>query len=229
MDTRSTRRDRAPVPRDEGDTVDHADIVNQVGERVDENRIDPSVAPEGSNSTEVDVIVERVVEKMQELWQTQQESCMLGVRHMVSEIMQHEWPSPHQEHQRLPAGGLNQPNKLKPGRYDGNTEWESYHRQFELIAEHNGWNNFSKAAALSSVLSGTALEILTERIPCLTRGTQLLEQQMLLKKVLNRDVSGNKLVHRIPIGDPNHDAGDVILLGTLLHIVLIHLSKLQPA
>ncbi|KAF6216399.1 hypothetical protein GE061_000741 [Apolygus lucorum] len=99
---------------------------------------------------------------MQELWQTQQESCMLGVRHMVSEIMQHEWPSQHQEHQQLPAGGLSQPNKLKPGRYDGNTEWESYHRQFELIAEHNGWNNFSKAAALSSVLSGTALEILTE-------------------------------------------------------------------
>ncbi|KAF6202318.1 hypothetical protein GE061_004716 [Apolygus lucorum] len=162
MDTRSTRRDRAPVPQDEGDTVDHADVVNQVGERVDENRTDPSAAPEGSNSTEVDVIVERVLEKMQELWQTQQESCMLGVRHMVSEIMQHEWPSQHQEHQQLPAGGLSQPNKLKPGRYDGNTEWESYHRQFELIAEHNGWNNFSKAAALSSVLSGTALEILTE-------------------------------------------------------------------
>ncbi|KAF6217216.1 hypothetical protein GE061_001570 [Apolygus lucorum] len=115
MDTRSTRRDRAPVPQDEGDTVDHADIVNQVGERVDENRTDSNVAPEGSNSTEVDVIVERVLEKMQELRQTQQESCMLGVRHM-----------------------------------------------FELIAEHNGWNNFSKAAALSSVLSGTALEILTE-------------------------------------------------------------------
>ncbi|KAF6202467.1 hypothetical protein GE061_004868 [Apolygus lucorum] len=52
--------------------------------------------------------------------------------------------------------------KLKPRKYDGGSEWESYFRQFEMIARHNAWDENSKASSLAAALSGTALEVITE-------------------------------------------------------------------
>lgn len=51
---------------------------------------------------------------------------------------------------------------VKPATYDGSTSLENYLTQFELIAELNGWNNYTKAMFLAANLRGEAQGILAD-------------------------------------------------------------------
>ncbi|KAF6216238.1 hypothetical protein GE061_000578 [Apolygus lucorum] len=55
------------------------------------------------------------------------------------------------------------PKKVSP--FDGSAELEAYLIQFEIVAEANGWDDDSKATALSSALSGPALALLSDISP----------------------------------------------------------------
>ena len=47
-----------------------------------------------------------------------------------------------------------------PRKFDGKTTWESYHAQFEIVAELNDWNVTEKAAFLATSLEGSAANML---------------------------------------------------------------------
>ena len=49
----------------------------------------------------------------------------------------------------------------RPGTYSGDSLWESYHAQFEITAELNGWNEKQKEAYLATSLKEPALNILS--------------------------------------------------------------------
>ena len=51
---------------------------------------------------------------------------------------------------------------ITPSLYDGNTSWDHYQVQFELIAELNGWNTSTMAIYLAESLSGCAQASLNE-------------------------------------------------------------------
>ena len=53
------------------------------------------------------------------------------------------------------------PQMAKPLPYDGQSSWEAYKLQFEMLAQLNGWNDMQKATYLAVSLRGTALTILT--------------------------------------------------------------------
>ncbi|KAF6203028.1 hypothetical protein GE061_003441 [Apolygus lucorum] len=55
------------------------------------------------------------------------------------------------------------PKKVSP--FDGSAELEAYLIQFEIVARANGWDDDSKATALSSALSGPALALLSDVSP----------------------------------------------------------------
>ncbi|CAG2195694.1 unnamed protein product [Mytilus edulis] len=55
--------------------------------------------------------------------------------------------------------------KKKPVLYDGETNWEDYLVQFELIAAINKWSDLEKALELATSLRGTAQSILTNLKP----------------------------------------------------------------
>ena len=59
------------------------------------------------------------------------------------------------------------PRKLlqKPTTFDDSTLWESYHAQFEIVANINNWNDFQKAAYLATSLKGPALAVLGNLAP----------------------------------------------------------------
>ncbi|CAC5376490.1 unnamed protein product [Mytilus coruscus] len=79
-----------------------------------------------------------------------------------------------------PSRKLNEPNferdydinlqntkyyKKKPALYDGESNWEDYLVQFELIAAINKWSDIEKALELATSLRGTAQSILTDLRP----------------------------------------------------------------
>ncbi|CAC5360151.1 unnamed protein product [Mytilus coruscus] len=55
--------------------------------------------------------------------------------------------------------------KKKPALYDGESNWEDYLVQFELIAAINKWSDIEKALELATSLNGTAQSILTDLKP----------------------------------------------------------------
>ncbi|CAG2188291.1 unnamed protein product [Mytilus edulis] len=55
--------------------------------------------------------------------------------------------------------------KKKPVLYDGETNWEDYLVQFELIAAINKWSDLEKALELATSLRGSAQSILTNLRP----------------------------------------------------------------
>ncbi|CAC5401811.1 unnamed protein product [Mytilus coruscus] len=55
--------------------------------------------------------------------------------------------------------------KKKPALYDGESNWEDYLVQFELIAAINKWSDIEKALELATSLRGTAQSILTDLRP----------------------------------------------------------------
>ncbi|CAC5406295.1 unnamed protein product [Mytilus coruscus] len=55
--------------------------------------------------------------------------------------------------------------KKKPAVYDGESNWEDYLVQFELIAAINKWSDIEKALELATSLRGTAQSILTDLRP----------------------------------------------------------------
>ncbi|KAF6201964.1 hypothetical protein GE061_004360 [Apolygus lucorum] len=68
-------------------------------------------------------------------------------------------PPPNTNHMpKAPMQALH----LKPMPFSGSEDWESYFLQFSAIAERNGWDDSAKAAASTSVLSGTAREVLAQ-------------------------------------------------------------------
>ena len=50
--------------------------------------------------------------------------------------------------------------KIKPQTYDGTTSWSDYLIQFELVAEWNKWNDYTKAICLAASLRGVAQSVL---------------------------------------------------------------------
>ena len=55
--------------------------------------------------------------------------------------------------------------KIRPAMFNGNTSWEDYLAQFELIAEINRWNDSMKATYLAVSLSGPAQAVLGDLEP----------------------------------------------------------------
>ncbi|CAC5371057.1 unnamed protein product [Mytilus coruscus] len=55
--------------------------------------------------------------------------------------------------------------KKKPALYDGESNWEDYLVQFELIAAINKWSDIEKALELATSLRGTARSVLTDLRP----------------------------------------------------------------
>ena len=53
----------------------------------------------------------------------------------------------------------------KPTSYDGESSWEAYFAQFEIICEINKWDASQKAAYLATSLKGNALNILANLTP----------------------------------------------------------------
>jgi hypothetical protein len=49
----------------------------------------------------------------------------------------------------------------KPATFDGRIPWDSYHTQFEIVADINQWTEGEKAAFLASSLKGHALTVLS--------------------------------------------------------------------
>ncbi|KAJ7998067.1 hypothetical protein DPEC_G00218690 [Dallia pectoralis] len=52
--------------------------------------------------------------------------------------------------------------KVKVGRYDGSTVWETYWTQFKLIASANQWSDAESAMQLAAVLEGEARRVLLD-------------------------------------------------------------------
>ena len=73
------------------------------------------------------------------------------------------------------------PQMTKPLPYDGQSSWEAYKLQFEMLAQLNGWNEAQKATYLAVSLRGTALTILTNLPP-----GQRSEYRSLLSALDNR-------------------------------------------
>jgi hypothetical protein len=48
----------------------------------------------------------------------------------------------------------------RPVAYNGESLWESYHAQFEITSQLNGWTDLQKAAYLATSLKGPALNVL---------------------------------------------------------------------
>ena len=51
-------------------------------------------------------------------------------------------------------------NHQRPPKFDGKTTWESYHAQFEIVAELNDGKVTEKAAFLATSLEGSAANVL---------------------------------------------------------------------
>ncbi|KAF6202632.1 hypothetical protein GE061_003031 [Apolygus lucorum] len=57
---------------------------------------------------------------------------------------------------------LSQPGKeTKPRPFDGSVDWESYYRQFEMIARKNRWDDETKVTELGAALCGPAVTVLS--------------------------------------------------------------------
>lgn len=54
---------------------------------------------------------------------------------------------------------------MKPGTYDGSTNWGDYLIQFTLIADHYGWDDRNKAIQLAVSLRGAAQTVLSDLSP----------------------------------------------------------------
>ncbi len=62
----------------------------------------------------------------------------------------------------MEAQGGRAPKQItKPLPYDGQSSWEAYKLQFEMLAQLNGWSETEKATYLAVSLRGSALTILT--------------------------------------------------------------------
>ncbi|XP_069694750.1 uncharacterized protein PF3D7_1120000-like [Periplaneta americana] len=67
---------------------------------------------------------------------------------------------------RTPYSGPTEPSpsarhyNVKTPKFDGTTSWAIFRRQFEAIAEHNGWTPAEKTTQLLAALQGQASEIL---------------------------------------------------------------------
>ena len=53
-------------------------------------------------------------------------------------------------------------SRIKLGRYDGLTSWETYYAQFELLAAANNWSPAERAVQLVSALEGEARRVLLD-------------------------------------------------------------------
>ena len=76
-------------------------------------------------------------------------------------------PSPAQQGSQGSPVSLTQPDKpkIRPAMFNGNTSWEDYLAQFELIAEINRWNDSMKATYLAVSLTGPAQAVLGDLEP----------------------------------------------------------------
>ena len=52
--------------------------------------------------------------------------------------------------------------RMKPSKYDGQTPYEDYQVQFEMLAQLNGWTKDVKALYLAGCLSGSARSVLND-------------------------------------------------------------------
>ena len=68
-----------------------------------------------------------------------------------------------------PAPRYRAVSKKKPATYDGQSSLQDYLVQFELLAEINGWDDFTKAMELATSLRGQAQGVLSDLRPDLRR------------------------------------------------------------
>jgi hypothetical protein len=50
------------------------------------------------------------------------------------------------------AAGMQIPVVMKPPKFDGSATWTAFYRQFEAVAEHNGWSSREKVMHLLAIL-----------------------------------------------------------------------------
>jgi hypothetical protein len=51
-------------------------------------------------------------------------------------------------------------SKVQPSKFDGTASWAVFRRQFETVAEHNGWTDLGKYTHLITALQGRAAGVL---------------------------------------------------------------------
>lgn len=63
---------------------------------------------------------------------------------------------------------------MKPASFDGSMFWTLFHHEFKVVAEHNRWVDWEKAAHLLAVLQGQATNFL-HNIPIEARCDDIIE------------------------------------------------------
>ncbi|KAF6207367.1 hypothetical protein GE061_018608 [Apolygus lucorum] len=160
MDTRSTRRQGLVESEGDGNRVEEGDdrasnqpvTVDQLNALWEDQRSSIMADMEAQRAACLaDMEAQRAASlaDMTQMFQDMLSQFMPNLPNQANQSSQEHQPRSVEETKL---------GKLKPGKYDGGSEWESYFRQFEMIARHNAWDESSKASSLAAALSGTALE-----------------------------------------------------------------------
>ncbi|KAF6210362.1 hypothetical protein GE061_013466 [Apolygus lucorum] len=173
MNTRSTRRDTSGEAGVSDDDLHNPELHSQDGEGGTNDGAGNSVEPSATVSQLREFWDEQRAAIMSEMeiqrtacladMEEQRSAILADMKQMFQElVLNKNHHTPSLEETNEVSSVENKLEKLKPGRYDGSSEWECYHRQFEMIAKHNRWNESSKASALAAALFGPALEVITD-------------------------------------------------------------------
>ena len=97
---------------------------------------------------------------------------------------------------------------MKPDRYDGTEDWDSYIHHFEWCAELNGWPDADKASFLLVALTGTARQVLARE----TR-QRFVDYNSIVQVLQARfDPAGRTELHRIQLKTRVQKPGESLLM-----------------
>ena len=103
------------------------------------------------------------------------------------------------------GGHTNRP-LVKPERFDGTEDWNTYIKHFEWVAELNGWNEREKANFLTVSVTGTARQVLAG-LP----KERLLDYHDVVKVLQSRfDPTGRLELHRIQLKNRVRQPGETL-------------------
>ena len=89
--------------------------------------------------------------------------------------------------------------RRKPPTYDGNTSWQDYLVQFDLLSDLNNWTEDVKALELASALRGQAQSILSDLLPEHRKSFPHLVESLTLRF----EPDNQNEVYRAPVKNPS--------------------------
>lgn len=93
---------------------------------------------------------------------------------------------------------------IKPERYDGNEDWNTYLQHFEWVAELNGWREQEKARYLTVSVTGTARQVLAA-----ASHNRMLDYATIVRTLQARfDPLGRLELHRIQLKNRVRQTGE---------------------